>query len=107
MIIKKDSKLIVCNDKKFIGGKEGLGTNEYELDDGYSCLLNLKQPGLYRIKLHFSDITDLNKALIKSNETHFYVYYIFSYNVFRPVKAETLSTRKTRNIVLSDKIVNF
>lgn len=47
---------IVCSDKEYI--KSNLIMNEFESDNGYTCLINLKNNGVYRINLKISKIED-------------------------------------------------
>ena len=54
----QETKLIVCSNIKF-NNKESIGINEYQLDDGFSCLFKLLSEGLFKINLKLSYIGDL------------------------------------------------
>jgi hypothetical protein len=60
--------IIVCSNKPYQRGESNLILNEFETDDGYTCLLNLKKEGLYRVSLHLSKINENEKLLPNDKE---------------------------------------
>jgi len=48
--------IVICSERKHVSSN--LILNEFENENGYTCLLNLKKNGLYRITLHVSQIED-------------------------------------------------
>lgn len=54
--IVQASKIVICSEKEHVNSN--LILNEFENENGYTCLLNLRKNGLYRITLHISQIED-------------------------------------------------
>ena len=69
------NNIIICSEKEYV--KSNLILNEFENENGYTCLLNLKKNGIFRITLHVSQIEDktglysemIKKSLSKSSKS--------------------------------------
>jgi hypothetical protein len=62
------SKIVICSEKEHISSN--LILNEFENENGYTCLLKLRKSGLFRITLHLSQIEDktgIYKEMIEKN----------------------------------------
>lgn len=55
-----NKNLIICSEKEDV--KNNLLLNEYENDNGYTCLINLKKNGVYRINLHVLKVEDKHEV---------------------------------------------
>lgn len=48
--------IIICSDKQYV--RSNLILNEFENDNGFTCLINLKKNGIYRINFQLAKLND-------------------------------------------------
>ena len=96
--------IVICSDKI---KPKGLILNEFEIENGYTCLLNLKKNGLYMLNLHISKLensNDFDQSLLDSKPINGQ-HQLIDFSIGKNLIFNNIDTTDEKNISFVRKVL--